>query len=274
MGRSTPANNANATYGTQSTDAFNNAQTDINQFNTNEQTLASGKNIGANPFQSSAYLSNQNKLQSEALDTSAASGKASLQRWNRATGGLNSSEVPLAQRDITLQTGRLGDTLSAERSAQDYKSNLAWQQYLAQAPLSAAGAESPLYGTATGGQGNALNNLTSLSGQQYGFYGGMIDSALSGGSLMGAAKIAGCWIAMALYGDDDPRTHLLRSWLNDEFEEHAFGRAVMKLYRRYGETIGAQIRRFRPLGWLFRPLFELGLVWARHDRREFPWEAF
>jgi len=190
MGRSAPASAANTTYSGQSQTAFNNAQTDIGQYNANEKKLASGVNVGANPFQSSAYLSNVNKLQSEALDTSAASGKANLQRWNTATGGLNSSEVPLAQRDITMQTGRLADSLSAQRAASDYKSNLAWQQYLAQAPLAAAGAESPLYSTATGGQGNALNNLTNLSGQQYGFWGGMIDSALMGAGT--GAGLAAC----------------------------------------------------------------------------------
>lgn len=180
MGRSTPATNANNTYSAESQAANTAAQSDIGQFNTNQATLKSGRNVGANPFLSSSYLSNVNKLQSEALDTSAASGKAALQRWNTATGGLNSSEVPLAQRDITLQTGRLGDTLSAQRAANDYTKNLAWQQYLAQAPLSAASAESSLFNTATGGQGNALNNLTNLSGQQYGFWGGLAGSAMQG----------------------------------------------------------------------------------------------
>lgn len=271
MARTTAANNANTTYSGQGTTAVNNENADINQYNANETKLTNGGSVGANPFTSSAYLSNVNKLQSESLDNANNTTQANMRRSTIATGGINGSQALLAERDAGLQTGRLADTLSAQRAASDYKSNLAWQQYLAQAPLNAASAEQGIYSTATGGQGNALNNLTNLSGQQYGFWGGLAGSAMAGAG-MGLAHT--CWIAMALYGDDDPRTHLLRSWLNDEFQQHAFGRATLKLYRRLGERIGRAIRRFRPLGWVFRPLFEAGLIWARHDRRQLPREAF
>jgi len=183
MGRSAPATAANDTYGDQSKTAFNAEQADIGKFNANETTLASGKNIGADPFQQTGYLANQNKLQSESLNTSADAAKAAMARNSRATGGLNGSQVVLGQRDVGLKTGQLADTLTAQRSANDYKSNLAWQQYLAGMPLQAAGAEAPAYSTATSGQGNALNNLTSLSGQQYGFWGGLAGSALGGAGL-------------------------------------------------------------------------------------------
>lgn len=262
MARTTPANNANAAYGAESQGSYNAAQSDIGKFNQKQTKLDAGLNVGANPFLNSGYLSNVNKLQSEALNTNADSSKAEMQRRLQANGGLNGSQTALAQRDVGLQTGRLADTLSAQRSADDYKSNLSWQQYLAQQPLQAAGAESSLYGTATGGQGNALNNLTQLSGQRYGFWGPIIQSAVSGAA-MGAA---GCWIAEALYGEDDAKTHLLRSWLNDEFKTHSFGRAVMKLYYRFGERIAAKIRKHPRLGWLFRPFFELALVFAVRDR--------
>jgi len=180
MGRSAPANAANATYGDQSQTAFNAEQADIGKFNANETTLASGKDIGADPFQQTGYLANQNKLQSESLNTAADASKAAMARNSRATGGLNGSQVVLGQRDVGLKTGQLADTLTAQRSAADYKSNLAWQQYLAQQPLQAAGAEGGAYSTATSGQGNALSNLTSLSGQQYGFWGGLAGSAMQG----------------------------------------------------------------------------------------------
>lgn len=189
MGRSAPANAANSTYGNESSTAFNAEQGDINQANTNEATLASGKNIGANPFQQTGYLANQNQLQSESLNTAADASKAAMARNSRATGGLNGSQVVLGQRDVGLKTGQLADTLTAQRSANDYKSNLAWQQYLAQQPLSAAGAEGGAYSTATGGQGNALSQLTNLSGQQYGFWGGLAGSAL-GGAGVGAGLAA------------------------------------------------------------------------------------
>jgi hypothetical protein len=262
MARTTAATNANNTYGGQSTQAYNNEQSDIGQYQSNIAKLNAGKNVGANPFQQTGYLSNVNKLQSESLDTAADSGKAAMQRWNRATGGLNSSEVPLAQRDISLQTGRLADTLSAQRSASDYKSNLAWQQYLAGAPLSAASAEGGAYSTATGGQGNALNNLTNLSGQQYGFYGGLLGSAMQGagigfgGAFSGGGK--GCWIAAAVFDEDfytGAKTNLVRNWLWNEWAKHWYAKPVLGLYSRFGQRAAKSCAIVR----LLSPLFHIAL---------------
>lgn len=257
MGRSTNANNANTTYGNQST-AANAAETaDIGKYNANEATLASGRNVGADPFQSTSYLANQNKLQSESLNTSADSAKAAMARRSLATGGINGSQAILGQRDIGLQTGRLADTLSAERAAGDYKSNLAYQQYLAQAPLNAAAANQGMYSTATGGQGNALNNLTQLSGQQYGFWGGLAGAAMQGAGT-GAGLAAACWIAMALWGDFAPKTLRLRRWLNEIYSQTFPGNAVMWLYRRVGQSVARQVRKRAWVGNLLRPLFEMG----------------
>ena len=182
MARTTTAKNQMGTFNSQGGQAFGGAQSDLGQYNKNLQTLEAGKNVGANPFQSTAYLSNVNKLQSEGLNTAADSGKANLQRWSRATGGLNSAQVPLAMRDQTLQTGRLADTLSAERAASDYKSNLAWQQYLTGAPLAGAQIQSGIYGTATGGAGNALNNYTTSQNDVYDNLTKLGQAAISGGS--------------------------------------------------------------------------------------------
>ena len=175
MARTDPANAANATYGAESTAANTAENQDIGQYNQDIGKLNAGVDVGANPFQQTGYLSNVNKLQAEALDTNAASTKGEMARRLKATGGIN-----VAQKDVGLQTGRLADTLTAQRAANDYKSNLQYQQYLAQAPLQAANAEQGIYSTATGGQGNALNNLTALSGQQYNMYGQMIGGAASG----------------------------------------------------------------------------------------------
>jgi hypothetical protein len=269
MGRSKPAKDVLGASEAQSTEAYSKARTDIGQAEADQTKLRSGLDVGQNPFETTRYLSNVNKLQSEALGGAAESSKGEMARRLKATGGLNASQTVLGQRDVGLQTGRLADTLSAQRAAQDYKANLMWQQYLAQQPLSRAEMESRLYGTASGVEGNALNNLTQLSGQKYGFWGGIIDSALQGAGT-GAGLAAACWIAEAIYGTDDARTHLLRSWLNREFEERWYGRVVMAGYRRFGQSIAGAIRRFRPLGWVFRPLFDLALLRACWDRRRPP----
>jgi len=160
MARTTTARNQLGAANSQSETAFGNAQQDISQYNTNMKTLEAGKNVGAKPFQSAGYLSNVNKLQNEGLTTSANTGKANLDRWNTATGGMNRAQLPMAKRNINLQTGQLGNTLTSQRNAQDYQANLQYQQYLAGAPLAGAAINAGLYGTGTGLAGNALSNLT------------------------------------------------------------------------------------------------------------------
>jgi hypothetical protein len=71
-----------------------------------------------------------------------------------------------------------------------------------------------------------------------------------------------CWIAEVLYGADDPRTHLLRIWLADEYSKTAVGSIVVAVYKRFGRTLSALVRRSSLLQGLLRPVFEAGLVRA------------
>ncbi len=68
-----------------------------------------------------------------------------------------------------------------------------------------------------------------------------------------------CWVAEAIYGVDDPRTHLLRAWLNGPFKETRFGGAVMALYLAIGRQVAWVARRSAFLRWALKPLFEMGL---------------
>jgi hypothetical protein len=69
----------------------------------------------------------------------------------------------------------------------------------------------------------------------------------------------GCWIAEAIYGTDDPRTHLVREYLNGPFRETAFGRLVMSLYLRFGQAVAAQVRKRSWLKRALQPLFDRAL---------------
>lgn len=119
---------------------------------------------------------------------------------------------------------------------------------------------------------------TALSGQNASMIGGRMstDSAptfgqqmlLAGMNSAGTAAAGylgkgGCWIAEAIYGVTDPRTLLIRYWLNSEFVKHAFGRMVMALYLRHGRRVARMVKRSLALRLLFRPLFELALRKAR-----------
>lgn len=85
---------------------------------------------------------------------------------------------------------------------------------------------------------------------------GMIgDFAMAAGGAAGAH----CWIAEAIYGVDDPRTHLIRAWLGGPFAETWLGSKVMTLYRAFGQRIAAVARRSPSLRAILRPLFEAAL---------------
>jgi hypothetical protein len=81
-------------------------------------------------------------------------------------------------------------------------------------------------------------------------------AALLGG---GAAVKKACWIAEAIYGVDDPRTHLVRAYLNGPFQQTAFGSFLMSLYLEFGQWVAEQVRRRSWLKEMFRPIFNRAL---------------
>lgn len=88
-----------------------------------------------------------------------------------------------------------------------------------------------------------------------------------GGAGLGAwgAAAKGCWIAEAIYGVDDPRTHLVRAWLNGPFKATKIGSIVMKLYLKYGERIAEKVKKSKTLKAVLKPLFDMALGCALRD---------
>jgi hypothetical protein len=76
-----------------------------------------------------------------------------------------------------------------------------------------------------------------------------------GGSVFGNA--VGCWIAQAIYGEHDIRTHLVRQWLNMEYAQTRTGRVVMAVYRKIGRQVAPYVRG--PIRWMLKPLFDAAL---------------
>ena len=70
---------------------------------------------------------------------------------------------------------------------------------------------------------------------------------------------APCWIAEVLYGENDPRTHVLRAWLNREYSQTAVGAVVVAIYRAVGQRVAALARSSAVLCRVLRPLFDCGL---------------
>lgn len=110
----------------------------------------------------------------------------------------------------------------------------------------------------TAGQSGWFQNMTGLISS-------LGQAAQGAGSMMHGGG-GGCWIAEALYGETDPRTHLLRSWLNQEFRETPLGAVVMPLYLRFGKTIALAVRLSARVRNKLRPLFDQALAAAMRDR--------
>ena len=64
-----------------------------------------------------------------------------------------------------------------------------------------------------------------------------------------------CWIAQALYGDNDPRVITIRNYLTGRFSRYRVGWTIVLLYKTFGERIA----RYQWITELMRPLFNLAL---------------
>jgi hypothetical protein len=122
-----------------------------------------------------------------------------------------------------------------------------------------------LTGITTGGANQALgasaaetNANTEAENASWNWAKYLLDPALQGAG-QGAGLAAACWIAERIYGFDDPRTFLLRLWLNGPFQQRWYGRLTMALYRRFGQWVAARPR----IALKFTPLFEMALCRAR-----------
>jgi hypothetical protein len=146
--------------------AYQSAQTDVGKFNKNIDTLDKGGEVAADPFLNAGYLANQNRVTSYATEGENAAAKQALEDQNRRTGGQNTGATQATIADLARDKMRFNNQLQAQRGAQDYRSNLDYQQHMAEMPLQAAGAEGNLYGVATSGRNATGNNLTQYGLQQ------------------------------------------------------------------------------------------------------------
>jgi hypothetical protein len=85
--------------------------------------------------------------------------------------------------------------------------------------------------------------------------GGSLAGNLFGGGGNGWGTL--CWIAAAVYGADDIRTHAVRQWLAMEYSRTRIGSVVVGLYRKIGRQIAPLVRG--PVRWMLRPVFDMAL---------------
>ncbi len=123
-----------------------------------------------------------------------------------------------------------------------------------------------MYNTNVGAGENALglsNNALSVKNaadeQTFNQWYKPFATVVGGGAQVRSAALMGCWIAEAVYGVDDVRTHKVRAYLNGAFRKTLRGDLTMRLYIAVGRQVAWCVRRSALLRSLFRPVFDSAL---------------
>lgn len=131
-----------------------------------------------------------------------------------------------------------------------------------------------LYGTTAGASNAALGNVaplvnadTNAEHQSWDAFNN-ITGAISNAASAASGFKKPCWVAEAIYGIDDPRTHLVRAWINGPFRETAVGNAVRGLYLAIGQQVAWAARRSSLLRAALKPLFDAALRKAQRSGME------
>lgn len=238
------------------TQSLNNANEDRNKYN----AAVSNLEAAGNPYEDPKYLANESRVAATGSHAGQNAEKDLLDQETRRT-GTNTAAAPWLRTMLGVNRERAGADALTGQYAEDQQNANAWKQWLTQAKLGAAGVDTSIYGTATGGRSSALGNLTQLGLASYGPWNAAIGAAGAvGAAALGKPPAAGCWIAEALYGVDDPRTLLMRFWLNNVWAKKSrLGSLVMKFYLRFGERIAEVVKRKVIVRRALRPVFDFGL---------------
>lgn len=252
---------------------------ETNQLDTNNKQIASdisGRNtalgsetsdidkLEAQPGLGPDFLNKSIARNADIMDASYGGAEDTLHRDAATTGHL-ADDVGLypQTQQIAAMKARDENATNMNYQLQDATAALDTRRQL---PGMRAGVATTYAGSASGlsGQNASLisgrmsRDAQPTFGQQW-----LLAGTQAAGQAANAMEKAGCWIAEAIYGETDPRTHLLRAWLNTEFVKSWFGRRVMGFYLRYGKMIAAKVKTNSSLKSIIRPLFELALRKAR-----------
>ncbi len=269
-GQSTAAFNQSSA---QSTQNQNNAQAALGKTNAavgnyNNQ-LNNFLRFGRNTYgQNGEFMKDENALatQTAAAGSRAVSGDLAMRamRTGENTAGYAAADAESRRQAEQALTGQLA------KADSDRLQNLtAVNQYGVQASALPAQVYSSLYGSSLGAANSAEGNAVNAA-KTPGFWDTLAPALVGGAATVGAGFTPnggkGCWIAAAVYdGWDDPRTVVVRAWLNSEFTKKWIGRVIMAGYVRFGERIAEKVKRRRWLRTSFKRLFDLVLDQAIRD---------
>jgi hypothetical protein len=154
-------NDANTQYTNWENTAANNYQGDINNYTSNVNSqIAQG-----NPYQSKAYLQNQNIATSGAANSADTAGNQAVRDTALRT-GTNTASVAATQADNARQSQRTVTDYNATRDTANQDKWEQDQQALNQDQLAGANSEEGMFNGATSGRDSALGDLTSIQNSQ------------------------------------------------------------------------------------------------------------
>ncbi len=260
----------------------------------NDQNMLAGQTATANA--NSAKL---NDLGGTNLATGSGNVSSGTNFWNTLLNGNQANTTALlapniqANRDQTQQNlqsvstlmprggGRSGTLFGTAMAPTTSLQNLfnsgrtTAAQTLPQIGLAQQGIGTNLFGagnqalnTGVGATGTNLDSAlkaqemsNTLAGGIGSFATGLLTAPGNNGSLF--SKIIGCWIAEAIYGTNDVRTHVLRAYLNGPFRKTLKGALIMRAYLAVGRQVAWVARRSSWLRNMLRPAFESALANCR-----------
>jgi hypothetical protein len=262
------AQTASAQGNANATQAANNSQDFLNNSNALYSTVApqltseAANPAGFDPTDLAAM--NTDAQQSAGGSQAAAVGQGALLGARTRNSGAAASAIGEAAREggqqlsknaLGVQRANAGLKESQRQSALGGLENLTGLE---------TGAANNALGVSNGALSSVASNAqanTAAENASYDWASQIMDPLLSaaGGAASGAAITKYCWIAEAVYGVDDWRTHVVRAWLSGPFRETSIGSLVMALYLKFGQRVAAVVRRSSLMRMAFKPLFDLAL---------------
>lgn len=195
--------------------------------------------------------------QSAGGSQAAAVGQGGLQAARTKNAGAASRAISDASRGAGEQLSK--NLLGIRTGNADLKER---QRQAAQAGLTGVlGLETGAGNEALGQVAPLVNADTNAKTQSWDAFNNITKAITAAGqaAATGAAGGKGCWIAEAIYGVDDDRTHIVRAWLNGPFRETVLGNAVMNVYLAIGRQVAWCVRRSSWMRIALKPLFDKAL---------------
>lgn len=222
------------------------------------------QNLSDNPGYSPEDLSAMEAESGAGTSSLYGSAMDNLERADAQQGWSNDAGLGPQVEEMTAQRGRdiaLGKNNIAANNAAEKLATRRALPGLNYQPVNAYQGDA----TALGGQNTSLTTSRMEQDSKPTFLQSLALSGVQAAGQAATGSIAGCWIAEAVYGTDDSRTHIVRAYLNGRFREGLFGKFVMAVYYRLGRRVARLVRESERLQRAFRPVFDLALSKALSD---------